>query len=90
MENSKELDTEKILEWLNHVKDGTLTPEDILPNFKDVYDRLQHEVCQRREQILDINQWTGIIMNHSDYNGITLRPKVLRSMIGDINNRTTD
>jgi len=90
MENRKELDKEKILEWLNHVKDGSLTPEDILSNFNDVFERLQHEVIQRREQVLDVLQWTDIILKHSDYNGITLRPKLLRSMICDINNRMTD
>ncbi|MEK6881464.1 MAG: hypothetical protein AABY22_17710, partial [Nanoarchaeota archaeon] len=46
---------------------------------------LDREVKSRREQIADINQWSHILLMSSD-----LRPRVMKSMFMDINNRTTD
>lgn len=47
---------------------------------------LDKEVKSRREQITDINQWSTLLLN----NRPNLRPRIMWSMIADINNRTTD
>lgn len=49
-------------------------------------EKLESELKSRREQILDINQWSAILLQ----NRRSIRDRVLWSAISDINNRTTD
>ncbi len=82
----------KILEAIKGATDGYLTPAECADIIESIY-REQHgvdlmELGRRREQILDINQWAGLLINSG--NVAELRPRIVRGMIGDILNRTTD
>ena len=80
----------KILEAIKGVTDNYLTPSQCADRLEAIY-REQHgvdlmELGRRREQILDINQWASLIMSKFS----ELRPRIIRGMVGDILNRTTD
>lgn len=80
----------KILEAIKGAKDGYLTPSECADTIENIY-REQHgvdlmELGRRREQIQDINQWAALLTT----NGEKLRPRIVRGLIGDILNRTTD
>ncbi len=48
--------------------------------------KIEKEVNSRREQITDINQWSHLLLSNRG----VVRPRIMWSMIADINNRTTD
>lgn len=55
--------------------------EKLLNENEDLMRRLK----SRQEQILDINQWAQLSLSRAD-----LRPRIIRGLVGDILNRTTD
>jgi hypothetical protein len=82
---------EKALEILLRYIDNTKEANDALSELLVLFDvsncaSLEREVNSRRQQITDINQWTGIMIAYRH----KIRERVLWSMINDINNRTTD
>lgn len=80
----------KILEAIKGATDNYLTPSQCADQIEAIY-REQHgvdlmELGRRREQILDINQWASILLSKFS----ELRPRIIRGIVGDILNRTTD
>jgi len=81
----------EILEAIKGAMDGYLTPSQCADRIEQIY-REQHgvdllELGRRREQISDINQWAALLVNNEVEN---LRPRIIRGIVGDILNRTTD
>ena len=76
---------------LKGLLDGYLTQDQCADKIEQTY-REQHgvdllELGRRIEQISDINQWAALIINNKVEN---LRPRIIRGIVGDILNRTTD
>lgn len=56
----------------------------VYPDHKEIAS-MKRELHQRRNQLLDIHQMSGLLISNAD-----LRPRVWRGIAGDINNRCTD
>lgn len=83
----KEKLLETILRYVDNSKEGNDLLNEILNIIDSTnYEKFEREVKSRREQILDINQWSSILLTNKG----KIRDRVLWAMIGDINNRTTD
>lgn len=82
----KEKLLETILRYVDNSKEGNDLLDEILNIDSTNYEKFEREVKSRREQILDINQWSALLLNNKG----KIRDRVLWAMIGDINNRTTD
>ena len=55
----------------------------IYPNYKAI-ENMKKQIASQNEKFGDIHQWSNLILQNN------LRPRVLRTMVGDINNRCTD
>ena len=76
---------------LKGLLDGYLTQDECADKIEQIYrERLgtdHKELTRRIEQISDINQWAALLINNKVEN---LRPRIIRGIVGDILNRTTD
>lgn len=83
----KEKLLEVVLRHVDNSKDAHELVDDLLILINvGQNENYEREAKSRRQQILDINQWSSLLIN----NRATIRERVLWSFIADIHNRTTD
>ena len=83
------MDKDKLTGILQRLQEDEITVKQARKELCDLHNvsvsPLQKELESRRSQIIDINQWSQMGLSRRD-----LTPRVVRSLFGDINNRTTD
>jgi len=83
------MDKDKLTLILRRLRDDEISVNKAKKELCDLHNvsvsPLQKELESRRSQIIDINQWSHMGLSRRD-----LTPRVMRSLFGDINNRTTD